>query len=95
MLIDISAELQEHYDRVKQIANDARDDEDASFSAKAAAQTALTTLLSNIIKMQAEVITMKHLQDTEKVIIETVKDFCEEKELAELLEKLEQRLALI
>lgn len=85
--------MDDHYQRVKDLADEARDDSDSGFQSRAAAMTALTTLLVQITKAQESIITMESLTRVEQIVIDTVKDYLTENEMTELLEKLEHNLA--
>ena len=93
MIIDLSKEMTDHLQRVKDLADEASDDSDSGFQSRAAAMTALTTILVQLTKAQESLITMERLHKVEQTVIDTVKDYLAENNLAELLEKLEHSLA--
>lgn len=95
MQINLNELVAEHLQRVKQLADDAADDDEQGFQSRASAMSALTTVLQQITKTQESLITMERLQKTEQVIIDCVKDFLTDEQLTHLLEELERRLTRI
>lgn len=95
MIIDLSAEMEQHLKRVKNLADEAADDCDQGYQSRASAMTAVTTMLVQLTKAQESLITMERLHKTEQTIIRVVKDYLQEEQLEELLSKLEHELATI
>ena len=95
MQIDLAAEVANHLDRVRALAQEAEVDVEQSFSNRASAMSALTSILSQLTKSQESITTMQSLQETERIIIETVKDFLDEEQLGHLIDHLERNLARI
>lgn len=93
MQIDLNKEVSEHLKRVTDLAKEAELDDTQGFQSRAAAMSAVTTILTQLTKTQESLITMQRLQDTERVIIETVKDYLNEEQLIHVLEALERNLA--
>lgn len=95
MIIDLSKEMEDHLLRVKNLADEAALDEDQGFQSRASAMTACSTMLVQLTKAQESLITMERLTKVERCIIETVKDYMTEKQLGELLNKLETNLSAL
>ena len=71
MQIEIQKELAEHYERIKNLAEEAANDENQSFSSRSAAMKSLTEVIKELVKTQAEVVNMARLMAIESAIIET------------------------
>lgn len=95
MIIDLTKEMEDHLQRVKDLADEAADDSDQGFQSRAAAMTALTTMLVQITKAQEAITTMDHLTKVEHCIINTVRDYLSEAQLEEVINRLESELNLI
>ena len=92
MIIDLSAEMEQHLKRVKNLADEAADDSDQGYQSRASAMTAVTTMLVQLTKAQESLITMERLHKVEQTIINTVKDYLQQEQLEDLLDKLEHEL---
>ena len=93
MQIDLNQEVADHLKRVTKLAEEAELDDSQGFQSRASAMTALTTILTQLTKTQESLITMQHLQETERTIIDTVKDYLNEEQLQHVLEALERNLS--
>ena len=95
MKIDLALEVANHLNRVRNLALEAETDVEQSFGNRASAMSALTRILSELTKSQESIVTMKRLQKTEQVVIETVKDFLSDEQLGHLIEALDRNLTQI
>ena len=95
MQIDLNQEVSEHLKRVTDLANEAALDDTQGFQSRASAMSALTAILTQLTKSQESLITMQRLQETERVIIDTVKDYLNEEQLTHVLEALERNLSTV
>ena len=95
MQIDLNKEVADHLSRVTRLAEEAELDDTQGFQSRASAMTALTTILAQLTKSQESLITMQRLQDTERIIVDTVKDYLSEEQLVHVLEALERNLSNI
>lgn len=93
MLIDINAEMNDHFKRVKDLADEAQDDQDQSFSSRASAMTAVTTMLVQLTKAQESIVTMESLMKVEQTIVDTVREFLTEEQLTHVIEALDRNLS--
>ena len=93
MIIDLNQEMEDQLTRVKDLADEAAQDSDQGFQSRAAAMSACSTMLAQLTKAQESLITMERLSKVERCIIETVKEYLSEKNLEELLQKLEANLS--
>ena len=93
MIIDINAEMNDHFQRVRALAEEAADDVDQGFSSRASAMTAVTTMLVQLTKAQESIIMMENLMKVEQTIVDTVKEFLTEEQLTHVIEALERNLA--
>jgi len=83
--IRLNAELNEHYDRLKNLAIEAETNQIDSLGQRASAMGSLTTLLKEIIKEQKEVINLERLQIMEQSLIKTMKKYLSEDQQAEFV----------
>ena len=90
MEINIDSKLAEHFERVEELAKTAIEDDDESYSSRASAQSALTTIIKDIVKSQESIITMKRLQEVERILIKTVKKYLNDKEMEEFLAEINE-----
>lgn len=88
MKVDLDKELSEHLIRVRNLAIEAAEDGEEGFSARASAQSSLTSILKDIIKMQKEAQTMKDLQSVERIITSVVKRYLTQEQTEEFLKEL-------
>lgn len=95
MLVDLNQEIADHYARVKGLAQEAEADNEQGFQSRAAAMTALTSIITQLTKTQEALITIERLQKTEEAIIRATKKYLHEEQLTHLLEELERELARI
>jgi hypothetical protein len=92
MLIDISKELADHYDMVRQAAQDAIDDEESSSNGKAALLNATTSLLKELAKIQQDVYSSSLIAQLKSSIVEALEEASPELK-ERVLEILERRLS--
>ena len=95
MQIDLNQEVADHLRRVTKLAEEAELDDSQGFQSRASAMSALTAILTQLTKSQESLITMQRLQETERIVIDTVKDYLNEEQLTHVLEALERNLAHI
>lgn len=93
MIIDLNQEMEDQLTRVKDLADEAAQDNDQGFQSRAAAMSACSTMLAQLTKAQESLITMERLSKVERCIIETVKEYLTEEQLSNLLQKLEANLS--
>ena len=93
MIIDLNQEMEDQLTRVKDLADEAAQDAEHGFQSRAAAMSACSTMLAQLTKAQESLITMERLSKVERCVIETVKEYLEEEQLSELLQKLEANLS--
>jgi len=74
MQIDLNKEITAHFTRIEGLAEQASKDQDESFSSRASAMTALTAIIKELTKTQAEVINMELILKTEQALIEAAKE---------------------
>lgn len=92
MLIDLNQQMEEHLQRVTELAEEAAGDSDQGFQSRSAAMSACSTMLVQLTKAQESLITMERLNKVEQVIIDTVKEYLVEEQLEHVLIALEKRL---
>ena len=95
MQIDLNQEVADHLRRVTKLAEEAELDDSQGFQSRASAMSALTAILTQLTKSQESLITMQRLQETERIIIDTVKDYLSEEQLQHVLEALERNLSTV
>ena len=93
MIIDLNQEMEDQLTRVKDLADEAAQDADQGFQSRAAAMSACSTMLAQLTKAQESLVTMERLSKVERCVIETVKEYLSEKNLEDLLQKLEANLS--
>jgi hypothetical protein len=93
MIIDLNQEMEDQLTRVKDLADEAAQDAEQGFQSRAAAMSACSTMLAQLTKAQESLVTMERLSKVERCVIETVKEYLSEKNLEELLQKLEANLS--
>ena len=93
MIIDLNQEMEDQLTRVKDLADEAAQDAEQGFQSRAAAMSACSTMLAQLTKAQESLVTMERLAKVESCVIETVKEYLEEEQLSELLQKLEANLS--
>ena len=93
MIIDLNQEMEDQLTRVKDLADEAAPDAEQGFQSRAAAMSACSTMLAQLTKAQESLVTMERLSKVERCVIETVKEYLSEKNLEELLQKLEANLS--
>lgn len=92
MKIDLNQEIEEHFQRLKDLAEDAENDAEEKLSGRAAAMSALSSMLRELTKTQAEVINMARLQRIEKVTVDVMKEYLSQKQMDDYLSRLEEAL---
>lgn len=92
MNINLSDKISTHFDRLETMANEAAIDDDESFSSRSSAMRALTDILQELTKAQAEVINMERLMKIEKITVDTVKKHLNANQQISFLADLESSL---
>lgn len=92
MKIDLNQKVNDHLTRLEVLAKDAADDHEESFSSRASAMTALSKMLSELTKTQAEIINMSRLQRVEQALIEAAKEIFAPEEYEVFTNKLTELL---
>lgn len=92
MQINLSQEIDDHLKRVKDLAEEAAEDSDQSFSSRAAAMAAFTNMLTNLTKSQEAIYTIEELIKTEQTIIRIVKQYLNQHQLNEVATLIEEEL---
>lgn len=92
MQINLNQKIAEHLKRLEDLAREAEDDEEQSFSSRASAMQALTGMFKELVKSQAEVINMERMMRIERITIETVKKYLTPEQSEEFLMELESIL---
>lgn len=92
MQIDLNAKIMDHFVRLEDLAMEAAEDENESFSSRAAAMTAVSHILKELTKTQAEVVNMERLMRVEAVTIETLRMYLTPEQHENFLKKLEEML---
>jgi hypothetical protein len=92
MKINLSKEITDHFLRLQTLADEAERDEEESFSSRASAMSALTGMLKELTKTQAEIVNMQHLMLTEQALIEAAKEIFPSEDYHIFTEKLTELL---
>lgn len=92
MKIDLSEKIETHFARLESLAEEAAADDEESYSSRASALTALTNVLKELTKTQAEVINMERLMRIEATTIEVLKKHLTIEQQEEFLVELGARL---
>jgi len=91
MLINISDELADHYQLVKQAARDAVDDANETGAAKSALLNATTTILKELARVQQELFNSSNIAILQATIVSCLSD-CDQNFKDKVVEELERRL---
>jgi hypothetical protein len=91
-LIDVTAELQEHYDLVKQVAQAAASDPDETGSSKASTLNAVTSILKELAKIQTDLYNSSSIAALQQAIVDELK-LSDPTITKQILENLETRLS--
>jgi len=94
MNINLSEKIAEQFIRLEELADEASSDQDESFSSRASAMTALTTIIKELTKAQSEVINMERLMKIEQTTIEVLREHLSHSQQEEFLNTLESRLTV-
>ncbi len=89
MNINLSEKIDIHFHRLENLAQEADTDENESFSSRASAMSALTSIIRELTKAQSEVVNMERLMKVEKKTIEVLKKYLSEDEQEQFLDELE------
>ena len=92
MIINLNDRIAEHYKRVENLAKEAAEDEEQTYSSRAAAMTAVSSMLRDLKKDQEELINMERLMQIEQITIDTVKEFLTPDQIEVFLGRLEERV---
>jgi hypothetical protein len=91
MLLDLNKEVLDHFQRIKTIAVEAEHDAEESYSSRAAAMSALSSILRELTKTQSEILSMQLIQNLQAAIVEALEDYDQELK-DKVIELLEARL---
>lgn len=91
MQIDLNKEIEDQFRRVRELADDAIDDNEQGLSARASAMGPLTSMLRELTKSQEALINMAEITKLESAVIETMKEVCDEKQYEYFIKALEER----
>ena len=91
MKIDLSEKMDDHFARVEKLAEEAAGDEEATFSARASAMTAMTAVIKELTKEQEKIHNMSSIQELQSAIVEALEEYSPELK-DEVLKILERRL---
>ncbi len=89
MNINLSEKIDIHFHRLENLAQEADTDENESFSSRASAMSALTSIIRELTKAQSEVVNMERLMKVEKKTIEVLKKYLSEDQQEQFLDELE------
>lgn len=92
MKIDLNEKVEAHFQRLEELAEDAAEDHEESFSSRASAMTALSKMLTELTKTQAEIINMARLQRVEQALIEAAKEIFAPEDYNIFTDKLQELL---
>ena len=89
MQIDLSKEMAMHFKRLNDLAEEAAKDKEESYSSRASAMSALTAVIKELTKTQAEIVNMAAIQELQSAIVEALEDHDPEfkKEVIVILER--------
>ncbi len=93
MNIDLSKEVNDHFERLVKLSKEATEATDESISSRASGMKALSEIIRDLVKTQESIINMERLQRIEKVTISTLKKFLNEDQHKEYLEQLTETLS--
>jgi hypothetical protein len=89
MKIDLNEKINQHLNRLEDLARETEDDEGQSFSSRAAALNALSMMLRELTKSQELIWNMQRLQKVERITVEVVKKHLSTAQCEEFLQDLE------
>lgn len=92
MKIDLDEKIQLHFARLESLAEEAVGDTEESYSSRASALTALTNVLKELTKTQAEIINMERLMRIEATTIGILKKYLTPEQHEEFLIELAELL---
>lgn len=90
MNINLSEKINDHFVRLENLATEADNDENESFSSRASAMSALTSIIRELTKAQAEVVNMERLMVLELKTVEILKKYLTPEQHEEFLTELEE-----
>ncbi len=92
MKLDLSEEIESHFERLRALADEAAQDDEESYSSRASAMKALTSIIQELVKTQERVVTLDHLLKTEQALIEAAKEIFDPKDYHIFTDKLQELL---
>ena len=92
MNINLNEKIGEHLARLESLAQEADSDHEESYSSRAAAMRALSQMLAELSKTQAEVINMERLMRLEQILKDTIRKYLPEEHYESFLKDLETSL---
>lgn len=90
MIINLSEQMAQHFDRVINLAKEAEMDEAQSYASRSSAMSAVTVMLKELEKSQDEIINMERLMRIERITVEVVKEFLTPDQFSIFLDRLEE-----
>jgi len=92
MKIDLNEKIETHFKRLEDLADEASQDDEESYSSRASAMAALSGMLKELTKSQAEVVNMNRIMLVEQALVEAAKELFNEDELGVFTQKLMELL---
>lgn len=93
MKIDLSEKITTHFKRLEDLADSASKDEEESYSSRASAMSALTSVIKELTKTQSEVVNMERLMHIEQLTIETLQKHLTHDQMNTFLDDLSKRFS--
>jgi len=89
MKIDLSTKIEQHLQRLEDLAVETEENEAESFSSRATALNSLSTMLRELTKTQELIWNMQRMQKVERITIEVVKKYLSPEQCEVFLQDLE------
>lgn len=86
--LELSKEIVEHFNRIKDLAEAAAESPGESFSSRASAMAALTAIIRDLVKEQEKVANMERLMAVENAVVTVVNEHLTAEQREELLKEL-------
>ena len=94
--IELSEEIQEHFERCRRLVEEADDEmSEDSLASRATAMRSFTSLLQDLLVMQKEAHNLQSLMTIETSLIEVARDNFDDEQLDRFLDDLEVRLSKV
>lgn len=91
MKLDLKDKIAEHFKRLENLADQAAEDQEESYSSRASAMVALTAVIKELTKEQEKIHNMSAIQELQSSIVEALEEYSPELK-EEVLVILERRL---